>query len=439
MTKERTLHIIMHYISGMSLEQIRQQIDMFSQKNMNWIRKVGVSTFNKLSLSPSDYVDRLVEGTVDLDGLALLIAARACNIHVIVLCKERYWSTRADKLHEDCEVKLAFSGVHSFKELTSKVAEDFDKSFEEDLQGTGLADSDTHSGSACSQCDGSCNCSDPSDKTSSPSDAEDATDGDDATSIISLSSGDALDLSHSATATVKTEPTDETTKQSVHRSVTDTASTSLQGNLTDVIPFQTKCIERKDPYRCHVCLMVFELQSSYVKHMKEDHQDEALQCDKYNASYASPNGLFKHIRSHRYMKYKCDLCKRHFQFPYQINDHLKTHTGSNLYPCNNCNKKFASRSSAKAHEKSHDVELKCPACPDMTTKRYHSQVSLNIHSCGMHSEGWYAPCGKSCKWKSMYARHIKKCKVCIKKIVDFWLNRYDFMNYIALDTGSDRD
>ena len=80
----------MHYISGMSLEQIRQQIDMFSQKNMNWIRKVGMSTFNKLSLSPSDYVNRLVEGTVDLDELALLIAARACNIQVVILCKERY-------------------------------------------------------------------------------------------------------------------------------------------------------------------------------------------------------------------------------------------------------------------------------------------------------------------------------------------------------------
>ena len=396
-----------------------------------------MSTFNKFLISPRDYVQGLVEGTVDLDELALLIVARACNIHVVVLCKERYWSTRADKSHEDFEVKLAFLGGHSFKELTSKAADDFDKSFEKDLQGTGLADSESYTGSGCSKCDGACYCSDPSDNTSDPLDGEDPTDGEDAVLIISLSLGDAVDVSHVETAIVKKEPTDQTTKQSIHRP--DTASTSVQGNLTNVLPFQTRCIERKDPYRCHVCLMEFELQSSYVKHMNNDHPDEALQCDKCNASYASPYGLFKHIRSHRYMKYKCDVCKRHFQFPYQINDHLKTHTGSNLYPCKNCDKKFASRSSAKGHEKSHDLKLKCPACPDTTTKRYHSQVSLNIHSRGMHGEGWYSPCRKNCKWKSMYARHIKKCKVCIKKIADFRLNWYDFMKYIDLDTGSDRD
>ena len=86
-----------------------------------------MSTFNKLSLSPQDYIDGLVEGTVDLEKVALLIVARALNIHIIVLCKERYWSTRVDKSHEDCQVKLAFKGGHSFKELTSKVADDFDK------------------------------------------------------------------------------------------------------------------------------------------------------------------------------------------------------------------------------------------------------------------------------------------------------------------------
>ena len=142
---------------------------------------------------------------------------------------------------------------------------------------TGLAvDSDTYSGSGCNKCEGACNCSDPSDNTSDPLDDEDATDGDDGGLNISLSLGEALDLSHVETAIVKKEPTDQTTQQSVHRP--DTASTSIQGILTDVMPFKTKCIERKDPYICHVCLMEFELQSSYVKHMKDDHPDEALQA-----------------------------------------------------------------------------------------------------------------------------------------------------------------
>ena len=210
-----------------------------------------------------------------------------------------------------------------------------------------------------------------------------------------LSSHDAMDLSAVVNAPVKQEPLDDMKQQS--NNPPDTASTSQQSPAKDVIPFKMKRIKRKDPYDCHICLKQFEIQSSYVKHMQTDHPDEPLQCDKCNACYNYPNGLFKHTRSHQYMKYKCDVCQKRFQFPYQINDHLKTHIGFNLYPCKQCEQKFASRSLAKAHEKTHDVELKCPACPDTMTKRYHSQVSLNIHSRGMYGEGWYAPCGKNCK------------------------------------------
>ena len=308
---------------------------MFCEKNINWIWKVGMSTFNKLSLSPLDYVKGLVKGTVNLDELALLIAARALNIHIVVLCKERYWSTRSDKSHEDCQVKLVFTGGHSFKKLTSKVIEDFDQSFEEDLQGTGLgqeSESDSDSKSQCN-CDGTCTCSDPYDASDNTLD-DNASNGNDADSVMMLLSDDAMDLSAVVNAPVKQEPLDDMKQQS--NNPPDAASTSQQSPVKDVIPFKMKCIERKDPYDCHVCLKQFEIQSSYVKHMQAGHPDEPLQCDKCNACYNSPNGLFKHIRSHRYMKYKCDVCQKHFQFPYQINDHLKTHTGSNLYPCKQC-------------------------------------------------------------------------------------------------------
>ena len=204
MTKERTLHILKHYLNGMSLDALRQQINMFCEKNINWIQKVGVSTFNKLSLSPQDYVKGLVEGTVNLDELALLIAARALNIHIVVLCKDRYWSMRSDKSHEDCQVKLAFMGGHSFKELTSKVVEDFDQSFEEDLERTGLgqeSESDSDSKSQCN-CEGTCTCSDPYDASDNTSD-DNASNGNDADSVIMLSSDDAMDLSAVVNAPVK--------------------------------------------------------------------------------------------------------------------------------------------------------------------------------------------------------------------------------------------
>ena len=89
-TKERTLHIVTHYFKDLTLEKLREDINVFAEQNISWIRKVGVSTFNKLSMSPLDYIQNLVSGDVVLDELALLIVARVLNIHCVVLMADRY-------------------------------------------------------------------------------------------------------------------------------------------------------------------------------------------------------------------------------------------------------------------------------------------------------------------------------------------------------------
>ena len=202
-------------------------------------------------------------------------------------------------------------------------------------------------------CEGTCTCENPSDTpTSSDSEGE----------VIEISSTEddfsLAERQHGIMTLVKTETTDRPSE--VADQEEPTAGTSLE-----VKPFKTKCIERKEPYVCHICGKSITIQSDYIKHMKETQH---------------------------------------------------------------------SWSSCKAHQKSHGVKLKCSACPDGTTKMYSSTTSLNIHKRGKHGEGWYAACGKNCQWKSMYARHIKKCKVCIKKLADFRLNRYDFMRHINLDS-----
>ena len=283
-------------------------------------------------------------------------------------------------------------------------------------------DSEDHPDSVCDKCEGSCACSDPSDQ----SESLDSSDSDSDLIVLSSTEENIAASPHetSILSLGKTEPS----KWSTDNQAEPVAETSLE-----VKPFKTKRIERKNPYLCHVCQKEINIQSDFVKHMQEQHPKDALQCERCSAQFSSPNGLFKHMRSHSYMKYKCDLCGHRFQFPYQINDHVKTHSGKDLYGCSLCEKEFASRSSCKAHERSHGVQFKCSACPDTTTKTYSSTTSLNIHKRGMHGEGWYSPCGQNCKWKSMYARHIKKCKTCIKKLADFRLNRYNFMRHIDLD------
>ena len=191
-TKEHTLHIITHYFKGMTFKKLHEEINVFAEQNISWIRKVGVSKFNKFSMSPQDYIQNLVSRDIVLDELALLIAARVLNIHCVVLMANRYWLTKSDGSYENCLLKLAFTGNSSFKELTLKQAEELAE-VDEDLEGTGLVDngdesqSEGDSDSGCS-CEGSCNCSNPSDVPSSQYNG----DSDDP-SVIILSS-DEVDL-----------------------------------------------------------------------------------------------------------------------------------------------------------------------------------------------------------------------------------------------------
>ena len=150
----------------------------------------------------------------------------------------------------------------------------------------------------------------------------------------------------------------------------------MAGTSSEVLPFKTKWIEWKNPYVCHICQKEINIQSDYVKHMQEKHPNDALQCDRCSAQFSSPNGLFKHMRSYCYMKYKCNVCGWHFQLPYQISDHVKTHSEMDLYGCIKCDKEFTRRSSYKAHERCHGVELKCAVCPDTMTKMYSSTMSF---------------------------------------------------------------
>ena len=406
--KEQTLHQITHCMQYITLEKLLQKINEFAseQTNLTWISQVSQSTLSKFSMTASDYVHDLEQSTFILDELAILIACRVFNIHCVVLMSQRYWSTRSDGFYNDCEVKLAFTGNYAFKHIASKAAEELDN-IDEDLDGTSNLDQDNgdeiDSEESDCNCEGTCTCENPSDTpTSSDSESE----------IIELSSTeeDFLLAPHQAGIInlVKTEPTEQTTE-------VEDQQEPIAGTSSEVKPFKTKCIECKDPYVCHICQKSITIQSDYIKHMKETHPADVLQCDRCSAQFVSPNGLFKHMWSHSYMKYKCDIWDCQFQFPYQINDHIKTHSCKDLYGCTDCDKQFPSLSTCKAHQRSHGVKLKCLACPDSTTKMYSSTTSLN-------------------KWKLMYARHIRKCKICIKKLADFRLNRYDFMRHIDLDS-----
>ena len=219
--------------------------------------------------------------------------------------------------------------------------------------------------------------------------------------------------------------------------VTDKQENELEADNNDcildrVVPPKFKRIARERNYGCYVCLQTFEMKQSFVIHFQNQHPELPFRCEFCATDFLSPNGLFKHERSHEYLKYKCIACNKKFQFPYQLKAHKSIHTGHDRHQCGLCEKDFSMKCARDFHQKSHGVEIACELCPITTTKWYSNDVALSQHKRGIHGEGWTSHCGDHFKWKSRYTKHMGGCKRCMKYRADRQMRRYNFLHKVDL-------
>ena len=185
---------------------------------------------------------------------------------------------------------------------------------------------------------------------------------------------------------------------------------------------------RQRKYKCKLCDNVSEQQKEHNKHMRTKHKDKKFQCFHCDREFISDSALYKHERSHFNLPYGCSHCPKRFQFPGQIEAHLKVHTKKEMYKCLHCPRLFTTNKIMLVHAKTHNESFKCtqPNCPT-PDKEYNSKGNLAQHIRGEHGKGWLTPCGKTCKWKSLYHRHIKKCDDCIDLLEKAKKARYHFL------------
>ena len=135
-----------------------------------------------------------------------------------------------------------------------------------------------------------------------------------------------------------------------------------------------KQVPRVRRHVCHLCGDDFEMQSNFTKHMMAKHPNDLFQCEYCYKTMESSNRLFKHQRSHLYLKHVCEVCKRLFQFPGQKSRHMKIHTQKDLFPCLHCPKKYTTNSGMLEHAKTHTTSLQCELCPKSTEKQHLSII-----------------------------------------------------------------
>ena len=450
-----------HYLK-IDMDQFQARMKDFTQRNIQWIKKVGRDVLDKSQLTVDSFVKGLIGGTIFFDELCLTVACRAFNVHCILLLDGSYWTTRPNNQLSDCLLRLAYVGDYGFKEICaentavineeatlegndSSESSELSGEDDEDLLGTGILTESAESSEVTEN-------SDPKEK----SDLTEKTDSNDVDKkplvmfmppvdvhntkddpiVITDSDEDEIDvkpvIKFKPMSTAVGEPIVISDSESeADKNKNDAAAAaSLNASIPQVKRYSR--IKRDRNYTCYLCLQQFDMQSSFVTHFNSDHADTQYKCDFCDTYFESSNGLFKHERSHLYLKYKCDVCLKLFQFPYQLAAHKTQHTGLRKHQCSMCEKKFGSKCAKVFHEKSHNVHLKCDLCPKSTEKEFSNSVALGQHQRGMHGPGWTAFCGDNFKWKSKYTRHRSTCKRCIKHKADKKLARFSFLCHMDL-------
>ena len=450
------------------MEQFRKELKEFTELNVHWIQDIGRDVLNKLDLTARQYINGINQATQPFDELAIFVSCRCFNIHCIVMLHNTYWSTESKVLHSRATVRLAYCGGNIYREIVAKNVELVMElpGFIKDAADVDLTDSDSGYDET-----------EPEEEQETPLNLH-VGESDDDVIFMGESQLEPADL---AKITVKQEqvdddvlyvgtyflsdeeiqakqaavqvkpdpdaehdkaaldPSDSKENENENEKANETADTEQDGSCAAAKDQDkpsssgSSRIYLERDYSCHLCDLKSEMQIVYIKHMAEQHPGVSMPCRHCGTLFMTTNGLFKHERSHFYLKHQCDTCGFKVQFPYQLAQHKKTHTKNNLWMCGLCERSFACKSSRTSHEKTHGVELKCPDCPDETKKRFSSETALKQHAKGQHGPGWNTYCGKNYKWKSKFSRHNGCCTTCLQNRAQLKLKRYTFLSGIALN------
>ena len=82
-----------HYIH-ISLEDLRNNIDVYTSRNMKWVKKVGSDFFHDLVVTFDVYITDIVSEIRKFNAMAILLACVLHNIHAMILLQKSYWTTR---------------------------------------------------------------------------------------------------------------------------------------------------------------------------------------------------------------------------------------------------------------------------------------------------------------------------------------------------------
>jgi uncharacterized Zn-finger protein len=133
------------------------------------------------------------------------------------------------------------------------------------------------------------------------------------------------------------------------------------------------------PFKCKVCMKAFAKKYNLNVHIRVHSGERPYVCSKCGKTYSTRSNLSTHMNSaHRDEKrHHCDLCEMTFVHPRVLKIHMRKHTGEKPFMCQVCGKVFSKKIHLTIHTRTHTGEKPyvCTECG----KGFTTTGNLNSH------------------------------------------------------------
>ena len=242
-------------------------------------------------------------------------------------------------------------------------------------------------------------------------------------------SGAGFQHSTSSSPVSKPKPKPRTTRNSNKTAASVRASNSVSNAAKkkgkfDLKNFVLKKKKKKSkPKKCSSCEQVFDTYKQLATHVSKDHPEYKYKCRYCPKTFNSSSWKYQHQARHKGLQYQCGVeeCSRLFQYAYQLRDHMKIHTGEQLYVCSTrkCGKGFTTKRARTYHEKKHSLtkadKLLCDykdSDNKVCGKKFERIALLTQHKNGHFGKKYVTRCGKVYNWPNSKKYHQDRCDLC---------------------------
>lgn len=140
---------------------------------------------------------------------------------------------------------------------------------------------------------------------------------------------------------------------------------------------------------------------------RSEAKNKTFQCETCDATFDVRKDLHQHIKTHGKRRFPCKLCDRIFVRKATLQDHINKHEGVRKYSCDKCVKTFTQRANLIRHVKNIHLNEKGFPC-NVCDKQFASKNNLEVHELTHITEKNFAcgQCPRAFKTEALLSRHI---------------------------------